>query len=324
MDPHQPPLPRWIACGFLALSMALVGSYVALSKPLVAALPVFLLAWLRFGIGGLGMLHWLRRPPGEAPMAPAIRWLVFLESFLGNFLFSICMLFGVSMTTAVSAGVIMATIPAAVAILSWIFLKERIGARIWFAVALGAVGIALLSLSKGEHSEQVIKGPQAYLTLGGLQIDKILVGNLMVFVAVLCEAAYAVIGKKLSGALSPKRITALINLWGFVLMTPMGLYAAWRFDFSHIQIPIWVLLVFYAMAASVWTVWLWMTGLRSVPAAQAGIFTVMLPISAAVVGVTVLGEPLGALQIVAFGLALVGVVLATLPSKAAVSDGVRP
>jgi hypothetical protein len=32
--------------------MALVGSYVALSKPLAAVIPVFLLAWMRFGIGG--------------------------------------------------------------------------------------------------------------------------------------------------------------------------------------------------------------------------------------------------------------------------------
>ena len=45
---HHPS--RWLAYGSLALSMALVGSYVALSKPLVAALGVFLLAWLRFGI----------------------------------------------------------------------------------------------------------------------------------------------------------------------------------------------------------------------------------------------------------------------------------
>jgi hypothetical protein len=39
----------------LALSMALVGSYVALSKPLAALFPVLLLAWLRFGIGAVAM-----------------------------------------------------------------------------------------------------------------------------------------------------------------------------------------------------------------------------------------------------------------------------
>ena len=111
----SPGANRLFAYACLALSMSLVGSYVALSKPLVAAIPVFLLAWLRFGIGGLAMVHWLRKPANEMPMSAHTRGLVFLESFLGNFLFSICMLFGVSMTSAVSAGVIMASIPAVVA-----------------------------------------------------------------------------------------------------------------------------------------------------------------------------------------------------------------
>ena len=69
--------------------------------------------------------------------------------------------------------------------------------------------------------------------------------------------------------------------------------------------------MFYALAASVWTVWLWMTGLKVVPAAQAGVFTAMLPVSAALVGVLVLGEPLGRVQALAFALALAGVLLAT-------------
>ena len=295
---------------FLAMSMSLVGSYVALSKPLVAALPVFLLAWLRFGIGGLAMAHWLKRPPQETPLAPATRRLLFLESFLGNFLFSICMLFGVSMTSAVSAGVIMAAIPAVVALMSWAFLKERIGLRVWAAVACGALGIGMLALSKSELSTQSIRGPEA-----DLAHNRALLGNLLVFSAVVCEAAYAVIGKKLTGTLSPKRITALINLWGFLLMTPLGLYAAWHFDFASVGAPSWVLLVFYALAASVWTVWLWMTGLKTVPAARAGVFTVMLPISAALVGVFVLGESLGGMQLLAFSIALLGVVLATLPAR---------
>jgi len=289
-----------------------VGSYVALSKPLVAALPVFLLAWLRFGIGGVAMAHWLKRPANEVPMSRQTKHLVFLESLLGNFLFSICMLFGVSMTSAVSAGVVMASIPAVVAVMSWVFLKERIGLRTGVAVGLSALGIGLLALSKQELPTQTARGPEA-----DLLHNQALLGNLLVFAAVLCEAAYAVIGKKLTGALSPKRITALINLWGFVLMTPFGLYVAWRFDFGSVHAGSWLLLVFYALAASVWTVWLWMTGLKTVPAAHAGVFTVMLPISAALVGIVVLGEQLGGMQMLAFGIALFSVLLATLPSRQA-------
>ncbi|HVZ46465.1 MAG TPA: DMT family transporter [Ramlibacter sp.] len=294
-----PPRPLAYAC--LALSMSLVGCYVALSKPLVAAIPVFLLAWLRFGIGGLAIVHWLKRPADEPPITRRTRGLVFLESFLGNFMFSICMLFGVSMTSAVSAGVIMAAIPAIVALLSWAFLRERIAPRVWGAVALAALGIGLLAVAK----------PHAQPSSGG---DTWL-GNLLVFGAVLCEASYAVIGKRLTGALGPKRITALINLWGFALVTPFGAYSALHFDFGSLGAGTWLLLVFYALAASVWTVWLWMTGLKSIPAAQGGVFTVMLPVAAAAVGVAVLGESFSAIQLAAFAAALAGVVLATLPAR---------
>jgi drug/metabolite transporter (DMT)-like permease len=298
-----PSRPVAFAC--LALSMSLVGSYVALSKPLVAAIPVFLLAWLRFGIGGLAMLHWLRKPASEAPLAPRTRALLFLESFLGNFLFSICMLFGVSMTSAVSAGVIMAAIPAVVAILSGLFLREPISGRLWTAIACSALGIGLLAFAK----------PQAGHGGGAASTDLAWLGNLLVFAAVVCEASYAVIGKALTGVLGPKRITSLINLWGFALVTPFGLYAAQGFDFGGVPGGIWLLLLFYSIAASVWTVWLWMTGLKAVPAAQAGVFTVMLPVSAAVVGVAFLGESLTGLQALAFVAALAGVVLATLPRR---------
>jgi drug/metabolite transporter (DMT)-like permease len=58
-----------------------------------------------------------------------------------------------------------------------------------------------------------------------------------------------------------------------------------------------------------------MTGLRVVSAGQAGIFTVMLPISATMVGVLVLNERLHAVQASALGLAVVGLVLATWPGR---------
>ena len=295
-----------MAYGCLALSMSLVGSYVALSKPLVVAFPVLLLAWLRFGIAALAMPHWLRRPPDEPAMTPRTRGLVFLESFLGNFLFSICMLFGVSLTSAVSAGVIMAAIPAVVAIGSWAFLRERITARVGLAIACAAMGIGLLALAPA-HAP-------SHPTLAGAALMPWL-GNLLVFCAVLCEAAYAVIGKSLTGRLGPKRISSLINLWGFALSTPFGIWLALRFDFGAVSFGIWGLLVVYALAASIWTVWLWMTGLKGVPASQAGVFTVMLPVSAALVGVLVLGESLSMSQLLAFALALLGVVLATWPSR---------
>jgi drug/metabolite transporter (DMT)-like permease len=78
-------------------------------------------------------------PPDARTAVPGV--------FFGNFLFTLCMITGVSLTSAVSAGVIMAAIPAAVAVFSWIFLKEKANARTWWAIALAVAGIALLALA---------------------------------------------------------------------------------------------------------------------------------------------------------------------------------
>jgi drug/metabolite transporter (DMT)-like permease len=204
----------------------------------------------------------------------------------------------------------MASIPAAVAVMSWLFLRERVNPRVWGAVACAVIGIGLVSLSKNELLIPLNTG----LTTTFVSKTSWL-GNLLLLGAVLCEASYAVIGKKLTGVLSPKRITALINLWGFALITPLGLWMAWGFDFANVAPSAWLLLLFYSLAASVWTVWLWMTGLKTIPANQAGVFTVLLPVSAAAVGVIALGETLNGTQVGAFAIALTGVVLATLPQR---------
>ena len=299
----------WWAPASLALSMSLVGCYVALSKPLVAALPVFVLAWLRFAIGGLAMAHWLRRPANEPALTARTRWLLFLESFLGNFLFTICMLYGMRLTSASAAGVVMAAIPAAVAVLSAVFLRERLGQRQGMAIALAALGIGLFSL--GKPADMVPAGER----FAGLPMA--FWGNALIMAAVLCEAAYVVIGKHLTQGLGPRRISALINLWGLALVTPLAWWALPGVDWSAMSAPLWGLLLFYALAASVWTVWLWMTGLKGIPASEAGVYTVMLPVSATVVGVVFMGERLSALQGLALGIALLGLWLATRPARQA-------
>ncbi len=294
----------WLAYASLAASMGLVGLYVGLSKLLVAAFPVFLLALLRFAIAALAMLSWLPRRAGEPALSRHDRVLLFWESFLGNFLFSICMLYGVALSSALAAGVVMSAIPAAVALLSWLFLRERIRRRDALAIGCAGFGIALLALAKAPTDGASGAGPAPLL------------GQALLLAAMFCEAAYVVIGKRLTAKLSPRRISALINLWGLALVAPIGLWQAWRFDFRAVAAPTWGLLVFYAIAASMVTVWLWMQGLRQVPAARAGVFSVMLPISAAAVGVGVLGEAFGTLHLVALALALAGLLLATWPQKA--------
>jgi drug/metabolite transporter (DMT)-like permease len=293
MYAHPPPLKSYV---LLAGSMALVGSYVALSKPLTAAIPVFALAFLRFAIAAVAMVPWTFRTPTESPLSGTEHRLLFVMSFFGNFLFSVCMLYGVSMTTATASGVILATLPAVVALLSWGVLRERLGGRVLLAVALAVGGIALLQLARSDEP-----GARGATWLG----------NLLMFGAVVCEATYVIIAKRLAASRAPLRVSAWVNLWGLVLITPFGLWQLERFDLGTLNAPTWALLVFYSLAASLFAVWMWVAGLKQVPANRAGVFTVALPLAATAIGVFVLGESFTLIHGIALALATAGVILIT-------------
>ncbi len=290
------PSRHYVSFLLLAASMTLVGVYVALAKPLVAAIPVFLLAFLRFGIAAVAMLPWTVRARGEAQLSPREFRFLFLQSFFGNFLFSICMLSGIALATATAAGVILATLPAMVAILSWIFLRESLSRRVLLAVFLAVGGIALLQLARADTATPDARTASA-------------LGSLLLFGAVVCEAIYVIIGKRLTATRTPLRVSALINLWGLALSAPLGLWQLTDFDLASIAPQTWLLLLFYSLAASWIAVWLWMAGLKHVPASRAGVFTVALPIAATAVGVLVLGESFTPLHAAALIAASAGVVL---------------
>jgi drug/metabolite transporter (DMT)-like permease len=294
-------LNRPAAYGFLFSGMAVVGSYVALSKPLAEAIPIFLLATLRFGIAAVAMIPWTAARPGEEkPSARDWRQL-FLQSFFGNFLFSICMLNGVALTSASAAGIILSTLPAVVAVFSALFLRERLTPRVIAAVSLAVAGIAVLQLTRagGTHADN----------------DNVTLGNLLVFASVCCEATYVILGKRLTASLSAMRISALINLFGLLLILPFGLWQARTFDFGALSPGHWTLLVYYAIAASMLSTWLWLSGLKFVPANHAGVFTVALPLSSTLLAVAVLGETLTTGHLIAFACAVAGILLiATAPA----------
>ena len=181
--------PLW-AYACLAASMALVGSYVGLSKLLVAVFPVFLLAWLRFGIAAHGDAA-LGAPPRPARRRcrATTAVLLFWESFLGNFLFSICMLYGVALTSALAAGVVMAAIPAAVACCRACSCTSASRARDRRpSPAPWPASCCWRCANRGDRRSRRHVAAGAMLLLVG---------------AVLCEASYVVIGKRLTGKVSP-------------------------------------------------------------------------------------------------------------------------
>ena len=63
-------------------------------------------------------------------------------------------------------------------------------------------------------------------------------GYALLLAAAVCEASYVVIGKRLTAGVSPRRISALINLWGLVLVTPLAGLDAMAVALLGIPLPI--------------------------------------------------------------------------------------
>ena len=290
---NSTPHFSWRGYALLISSMLLVGAYVAFSKALLPYFPPFALAWLRFIIAALFMAPWLFEWRGQwRGVSRTNRWVLFGMSFFGNFLFTIFMLFGVANTSVSAAGIIMSLLPATIALFSVLFLKERLSGAVMVAIVLAVCGVASLSLNKADASQTVL-------------------GNVLMVGALACEAMYVVGAKHLTAGFSAKQIAVSMNTTGLLLTTPMGVWQTSQMDLTHVPWHAWLLLTLYAVAASQIAPWLWFRGLRHIPANRAGVLTVALPISSALIGVFWFKELLTVTHVFAFVCALLGVWLVT-------------
>ncbi len=254
-----------------------------------------------------------RQPGGESPSHDVRRRLagaglpslprsvhanLFWQAVFGTALYNAGLLAGLRLTTALEGGLVLATLPAMVALGSFLWLRERLLPRQWLAAALAGIGMAALTLAR----------------LGGEGGAGSALGNLLVFAGVVGEAVYVLLAKRIAGRVGVFTASFWMQIFSAAVLLPfalpgMGAVAA----LADAQLL--GLLVFHSLTASVLCLVLWYQGLRRVPAGIAGVFTAFLPASAAVAAVAFLGESVGAIHALGFVLMLVSVLLATWPRR---------
>src|SRR5262245_54281386 len=122
---------------FLILAQIMVGFNLVFSKFLVASFPLLLMLVLRFGLAALILfpLHWLSGA-GKRSLRSYFAelnkkdWIfIFAQALTAGILFNSLMLLGLSYTDANIAGIITAALPAIIALMSWLFLNEKISTK---------------------------------------------------------------------------------------------------------------------------------------------------------------------------------------------------
>ena len=282
-----------LAYGQLAASMALVGINVVVLKLLAEALPVPLVLALRCGLAALILLAVLGRGALRLPGRGAFLNIA-AQAVLGSIVYNVLLMLGVQRTGALEAGLVLAALPAVVAVGAFALLHEALPAR--RAVAAGLAGLGMAALALG-------RGGEAHLAL---------LGDALVFGAVLAEAGYVLLAKSNAGRVSPLLGAFWMQVAGTVILVPVAATQWAGAQFTPVSVA---LLVFHGVTASVLAVVLWYAGLRRVPGGVAGVFAGLLPLSAGAAAILVLHEAPGPGHLAGAVLMLGSIGLATWPGR---------
>lgn len=282
--------------GLLALLAAVLiwGSTFVLTKGLLDQIGPFTLAVARFVIA-LAVLVPLARRHGFRPrLVLTRRYLLFGASGVTAYfgLQNLALVF----TTAGSAALISALIPAMTAVWAAVVLKER-PTRVQLAgIVLSVIGVSLVVRSG--------------LALGDVRA---LAGNLMMLGTTWVWAVYTVEGRKLAADTPALVLSTASIAAGTLLLLPLAAVELLVQGPKDLQWSGVAGIAYLGVGASALTFWLWNWALRHVRAPAAAAAVNLVPVVGLAFAVTA-GEAVTPLQLLGGGIAVVAVALAQGPS----------
>lgn len=228
---------------------------------------------------------------------PAIIWL----SLVGHGLYQYLFLGGVARTSVANSSLIFGCTPITVSLLSAWLGHERPGLIRWLGTAISLAGIYFVVSHGARHGE-------ASLT-----------GDLMVFGAMLCWAAYTVGTKPLLSRYSPFFITGLTMAIGTLLYAPFALLWLRGVDLTTVSPAAWAG-VFYSAAFSLVAAYIiWYTAVLHLGGGRTAVYSNVVPLVAMTIAAIALGETITLPKVVGAAAVLSGVALTRLERTPAAS-----
>jgi len=277
--------------------MTTVGSTVVASRVIAAGLPPFTATALRFALA-LPIFLLLMRLRGERLPRPGRRdaLLLALQALAGSVGYAVLLLAGMKRASAADAGIVAGSLPAVAALVAVGVLRERPPRSLLAAIVLASAGVVVIHL-------------------GPAQATHSLAGNLMVLGAVACEAVFILLNKQLRAPVSPLALSTLMCALGLLFTAPPALFeAAWQRPADAAALAG---VVYYALVPTVLGYLLWYAGAARVAAAEASLYTAVLPVAALVLAALALGETISPRQLAGAACVLGAIGLAAVAGRAA-------
>ena len=224
---------------------------------------------------------------------------IFMAALFGCALNMLTFFKGLSMTTPISAAVIMVITPVLVLSFSALILKERTTPLKILGIFIGLGGTFLLILY-GQN----------------LEIDKTgMIGNLLVFVNAASYALYLIIIRNLTQKYHPLTFAKWIYLFGFFLVLPFGLAELKEVNWQELPDRAWIGMGYIVVITTFLTYMFNMFALRELKATTLSIFIYLQPLIASLYAILVGSDSLNTIKIMAAILIFTGVYLVTSKPK---------
>ena len=225
----------------------------------------------------------------------ALAWL----GVVGHFAYQVLFIGGLARTSVANSSLIIAASPVVIAVGSAAVRHERIGRLHWMGALLSIAGIYLVA------------GRGASIGSRGFT------GDLMMFAAVLCWAAYTIGAEPLMARHSPVGVTGLSLVFGTILYVPLMLPRIVAVDWSALSARAIGALLYAALLAMCVAYTIWYAAVREIGSARTSVYSNLIPIVAMMAAVLFLGEGIGPRQIGGAALVLTGVALTRLERRRA-------
>ncbi len=286
----------WEGMFFVILAQIMVGVNIVFSKYVLTTIPVLLILTLRFSLASILLLglHYLSPARKVSILFYCSQlkrkdWFFILgQALTAGIFFNGLMLWGLHYTDANAAGIITSALPAIIALMSWLILREKISGQKIVCIGLATLGLIVIAADK----------------LHGAQSMHSFRGDFIIIVSLFPEAAYYILSKIYFNALPVFLISSLLNGINALFLVAMSL-GYW--GETVISTFAWFILTILGLSSGLFYVF-WYFGCQKVDGLTASLSTAVMPLVTIILAWVVLGEQLSLIQMGGMAMVILSIV----------------
>lgn len=283
-----------ISLSILFLAQLCVGANFVLSKGLISHINPLVILLVRFSVASVFMYAMIKVERKQqlssfCQLSKKEILILCTQGLAAGIFFNILVLIGLYYTSANSAGLITSLLPAVVILMNVIFFSYKLSKKIIIALCISVMGLILINLSPIE-----------------MGVKNALLGNFLIFIALIPDALYYVLSKQYNIKISTNIKTFIFNAVNVpFLILIIIFYPSANFD--NISLIEYGKMSLIGITSGLFFV-LWELGSKKIDATFSALAIAFMPIATVILAVIVLNEQIGFIKFIGMILVIISII----------------